>query len=50
MDVAIYSWDAPGTKTITVTVENPYGAAPPATHDILIEDYRTYLPPVLRME
>lgn len=47
-DVATYSWDAPGTKTITVTVENAYGAAPPATHDILIEDCRIYLPAVIR--
>jgi hypothetical protein len=47
-DVAAYSWGAPGTKTITVTVENAYGAAPPATHEILIEDYRIYLPVVIR--
>jgi uncharacterized repeat protein (TIGR01451 family)/CSLREA domain-containing protein len=47
-DVATYSWGAPGAKTITVTVENAYGAAPPATHDIFIEDYRIYLPVAIR--
>jgi uncharacterized repeat protein (TIGR01451 family) len=49
-DAASYSWGTPDTKTITVTVENAYGAAPPATHEILIEDYRIYLPIVVRGE
>ncbi|OQY24844.1 MAG: hypothetical protein B6I35_00465, partial [Anaerolineaceae bacterium 4572_32.2] len=33
--VAAYSWTTPGTKTVTITVEN-FGGSVPATHDILI--------------
>jgi PKD repeat protein len=42
-DVATYSWTTPGTKTITVTVENAGGAAT-GTRDIVIADYKVYLP------
>jgi uncharacterized repeat protein (TIGR01451 family)/CSLREA domain-containing protein len=47
-DTAAYSWDSPGAKTISVTVENVYGAALPATHEIVIAEYKVYLPLVVR--
>jgi len=46
-DVATYSWTTPGTKTITVTVENAAGGAI-GTRDIVIADYKVYLPLVLK--
>ena len=46
-NVAAYSWTMPGTKTVTITVEN-FGGSVPATHDILIADYKIYLPLALR--
>jgi len=46
-DVVTYSWTTPGTKTITVTVENAGGAAT-GTRDVVIADHKIYLPLVLR--
>jgi hypothetical protein len=46
-DTATYSWATPGTKTITVTVENAGGAAT-GTRDIVIADHEVYLPLVLK--
>jgi hypothetical protein len=46
-DVATYSWTTPGTKTITVTVENAGGTAT-GTRDIVIADHKVYLPLVLK--
>ena len=48
MDTAVYRWTTPGDKTITVMVENILDAAPLATHDIAIVDYKVYLPLVIR--
>ncbi len=46
--VATYSWTTPGTKTITIMVENAGGIVPaPGTHDIVIANYQIYLPLVL---
>jgi len=44
-EVVTYSWTTPGTKTITVTVENA-GSIVPAlgTHDIVIASHKAYLP------
>jgi len=47
-NVAVYSWSAPGTKTITITVENVAGAAPSGVHTIYIQAYKVYLPLVVR--
>ena len=46
--VATYGWTTPGTKTVTVTVEN-FAASAFATHDILIAEHKIYLPLVLRV-
>jgi fibronectin-binding autotransporter adhesin len=46
--VATYSWTTPGTKTVTIMVENAAGIVPaPGTHDIVIANYQIYLPSVL---
>jgi hypothetical protein len=47
-DTTTYSWEAPGARTISVTVKNAYGAAPPATHEIVIVEYKIYLPLAIR--
>ena len=39
-ETATYNWATPGPKTISVTVENVAGAAPPGTHDIVIAEYK----------
>jgi hypothetical protein len=48
-DTAAYSWTTPGTKTLTVLLENPVGTVlVPGAHTITIRDYRIYLPVVVR--
>jgi len=47
-ETTVYSWTMPGAKTITVTAENIADAAPLATHEITIADYKIYLPLILR--
>ena len=44
---AAYRWTTPGDRTVTVTVENRGGTVT-GTHDILITEYKIYLPLVLR--
>ena len=46
-DAVTYSWTTPGTKTITVTVENAAGAAT-GTHNIVIAGHKVYLPLLLK--
>jgi hypothetical protein len=48
-DTAIYSWTTPGTKTLTVLLENPIGTVlVPGAHTITIRDYEVCLPLVIR--
>jgi hypothetical protein len=48
-DIVTYSWTTPGTKTLTVLLENPIGTVlVPGAHTITIRDYKIYLPLVIR--
>jgi hypothetical protein len=48
-DTAIYSWTTPGTKTLTVLLENPIGTVlVPGAHTITIQGQNIYLPLVMR--